>query len=145
MRKPAPAWDPTCSAMPACWCAPPPKSAKPNGERLREYADSQLPLVEKSVLDDAPVYPEREQLALEFWLSKLRESLTADAPGTKLFLGKDSPEDAGGAAGEIQTGRPGTAHAIVGWRRGGDQGQRRSHDQICAGHRCRQPRRAQGL
>ena len=65
---------------------------KANGDRLREYGDSRLPLVEKSVLDDAPVYPEREQLALEFWLSKLRESLTADAPGTKLFLGKDSPE-----------------------------------------------------
>jgi hypothetical protein len=29
---------------------------------------------------------------LEFWLSKLRENLTADAPGTKTFLGKDSPE-----------------------------------------------------
>jgi hypothetical protein len=65
---------------------------KPNGERLPEYTDSKLPLLEKTVLDPAPVYPELEQLVLEFWLSKLRENLTVDAAGTKTFLGKDSPE-----------------------------------------------------
>jgi hypothetical protein len=67
--------------------------AKPNGERLREFTDARLPQVEKSVLDDHPVYPELEQLALEFWLSKLREYLTVDDPRTKVFLGRDSPED----------------------------------------------------
>ena len=66
--------------------------AKPNGERLPEYTDSRLALLEKRVLDAKPVYPELEQVVLEFWLSKLRENLTADAPGTKIFLGKDSPE-----------------------------------------------------
>ena len=65
---------------------------KPNGERLPDYTDSRLPLLEKRVLDDSPVYPELEQLLLEFWLSKLRENLTADSPGTKLFLGRESPE-----------------------------------------------------
>ena len=68
------------------------EKAKPNGERLPEYTDSQLPLLEKRILDVAPVYPEVEQMMLEFWLSKLREYLTADAVGTKTFLGKDSPE-----------------------------------------------------
>jgi hypothetical protein len=66
--------------------------AKPNGERLPEYTDSRLPLLEKRVLDNEPVYPELEAALLEFWLTKLREHLTADAPGTKTFLGKDSPE-----------------------------------------------------
>ncbi len=66
---------------------------KPDGDRLREYRDSQLPLVEKTVLDPQPVYPELEQMAIEFWLSKLRENLTADAPGTKTFLGSRSPEE----------------------------------------------------
>jgi hypothetical protein len=66
--------------------------AKPNGDRLPAYIDSQLPLLEKSLLDVQPIYPEVEQLVLEFWLSKLRENLTADAPGTKTFLNKDSPE-----------------------------------------------------
>jgi len=68
------------------------EKAKPNGERLPEYTDSQLPLLEKRLLDASPVYPELEQLTLEFWLSKLREYMTADAPATKTFLGKDSPE-----------------------------------------------------
>ncbi len=68
------------------------EKAKPNGERLPEYTDSKLPLLEKRLLDAAPVYPEVEQLVLEFWLSKLRETLTADAAGTRTFLGKDSPE-----------------------------------------------------
>ncbi len=68
------------------------EKAKPNGDRLPEYTDSRLPLLGKRLLDAAPVYPELEQLMLEFWLSKLREYLTADAPGTKTFLGKDSPE-----------------------------------------------------
>jgi hypothetical protein len=66
--------------------------AKPNSDRLPEYTDSRLPLLEKRVLDEQPVYPELEQLQLEFWLSKLRENLTADAAGTKTFLGRESPE-----------------------------------------------------
>jgi hypothetical protein len=65
---------------------------KPNGERLREYTDSRLALVEKNLLDPEPIYPELEQLKLAFWLTKLRENLTADSPDTRLFLGKDSPE-----------------------------------------------------
>ena len=65
---------------------------KPNSERLPEYTDSRLALLEKRVLDDEPVYPDLEAAMLEFWLTKLREHLTADAQGTKVFLGKDSPE-----------------------------------------------------
>jgi hypothetical protein len=66
--------------------------AKPNGERLPEYTDSRLALLEKRVLDNEPVYPDLEKVVLEFWLTKLREHLTADAAGTKTFLGKESPE-----------------------------------------------------
>jgi hypothetical protein len=65
---------------------------KPSAERLPGYADSQLPLLEKQVLDVVPVYPSLEQQTLEFWLSKAREYLTADDPDTKLLLGRDSPE-----------------------------------------------------
>jgi hypothetical protein len=66
--------------------------AKPNGERLPEYTDSRLPLLEKTLLDVEPVTPALEQLKLEFWLTKVREYLTADAPETKALLGRDSPE-----------------------------------------------------
>ena len=68
------------------------EKSKPNTERLPEYTDSRLALLSKSILDPQPVYPDLEQVTLEFWLSKLRENLTADSDGTKLFLGKDSPE-----------------------------------------------------
>lgn len=68
------------------------EKSKPNTERLPEFTDSRLALLSKTILDPQPVYPELEQVALEFWLSKLREDLTADSDGTKLFLGKDSPE-----------------------------------------------------
>ena len=68
------------------------EKAKPNSDRLPAYTDSRLALLSKTLLDPQPVYPELEQVALEYWLSKLRENLTADASGTKIFLGKDSPE-----------------------------------------------------
>ncbi|HVV27835.1 MAG TPA: S46 family peptidase [Rhizomicrobium sp.] len=80
--------------------------AKPDKERLPEYSDSKLPLLEKTVLDPQPVYPELEQLALEFWLSKLRENLTADAQGTKVFLGKDSPETLAARLAKSELGDP---------------------------------------
>jgi hypothetical protein len=66
---------------------------KPSAERLPGYADSQLPLLEKRVLDPRPLYSSLEQQLLEFWLSKSREYLTADSPYTRLLLGRDSAED----------------------------------------------------
>jgi hypothetical protein len=66
--------------------------AKPSADRLPGYADSQLALLEKEVLDPTPVEAPLEQAALEFWLSKAREYLTADDPNTAILLGRDSPE-----------------------------------------------------
>jgi hypothetical protein len=66
---------------------------RPNSERLPGFTDSGLPLLEKEVTDAKPVDPRLEQLELEFWLTKVREYLTADARETKLMLGKDSPEE----------------------------------------------------
>jgi hypothetical protein len=68
---------------------------------LPRYTDSQLPAVEKEVLDPTPVQAPLEQLVLEYWLSKTRELLTADHPATRLLLGKDSPE---ALAGELVSG-----------------------------------------
>jgi hypothetical protein len=66
---------------------------KPNSERLPDFTDSRLTLLEKQVTDAKPIDPRLEQLELEFWLTKVREYLTADAPETKLMLGEDSPEE----------------------------------------------------
>ena len=85
---------------------------KPNGERLREYTDSRLALLSKSLLDPQPVYPDLEKLALGFWLSKLRENLTADAPGTKTFLGKDSPENLAERLAGSKLGDPAVRKAL---------------------------------
>jgi len=79
---------------------------------LREYTDSRLALLSKSLLDPQPVYPDLERLVLSFWLSKLRENLTADAPGTKTFLGKDSPENLAARLTESKLGDPNVRKAL---------------------------------
>lgn len=75
--------------------------SKPNAERFPGYSDSQLPLVEKRLLDERPIYPWLDQLTMEWSLSKSREYLGADDPQTKLMLGKESPE---GLATRLITG-----------------------------------------
>jgi hypothetical protein len=67
--------------------------AKPSAERLRGYADSDLPLLEKELLDPQPVYPDLERIGLTLWLSKTREYLTVDNPLVRHLLGNESPEE----------------------------------------------------
>jgi len=85
---------------------------KPSAERLPGYADSQLPLLEKQVLDPAPVYPSLEQQTLEFWLSKAREYLTADDPDTTLLLGRQSPEQLSAGLAMSRLGDASTRKAL---------------------------------
>jgi hypothetical protein len=66
--------------------------SKPNAERLPGFSESALPLVEKRLLDERPIYPWLDQLTMEWSLSKSREYLGADDPQTRLLLGKESPE-----------------------------------------------------
>jgi hypothetical protein len=86
--------------------------SKPSPERLPGFGDSQLPLLEKQVLDPRPTYPDLEQVTLEFWLSKAREYLTADAPGTRLLLGKDSPEQLAASLAASKLGDPAMRKAL---------------------------------
>ncbi len=65
---------------------------KPNAERLPGYTESALPLLEKQVLDERPVYPWLEELQLSWSLSKAREYLGPDDPDSRLLLGTESPE-----------------------------------------------------
>ena len=85
---------------------------KPSAERLPGYADSQLPLLEKEVLDVKPVEPALEQQLLEFWLSKSREYLTADNQYTHLLLGRDSPEDLSAKLAQSRLGDPAVRKAL---------------------------------
>lgn len=64
---------------------------KPNGERLREYADARLPQLKANVLSNKPIYDEFEITTLAWSLSKMRETLGASHPVVKKVLGAKSP------------------------------------------------------
>ena len=66
--------------------------AKPDAERLPDYTQSALPLLEKQVTDAKPVYPWLDELLMEWSLSKGREYLGVDDPDSRLLLGAESPE-----------------------------------------------------
>ena len=66
--------------------------AKPDGERLREYAEARMPATRAGLLAESPLYPDYEQMKLSWSLSKLRERLGVDHPFVRQVLGKDSPE-----------------------------------------------------
>ena len=65
---------------------------KPDADRLPGYTDSDIPLAEKRLLDEQPIYPWLETLRLSFSLSKTREYLGPDDAQVKLMLGRESPE-----------------------------------------------------
>ncbi len=65
---------------------------KSNEQRLREYADSNLPKISSSLLASTPVYPDFEQLTLSFSLDKLREALGPDDAVVRKLLSQDSPD-----------------------------------------------------
>lgn len=65
---------------------------KPDGERLREFAEAGLPAVQARLLADVPVYPNYEKVKLGWSLTKLRERLGTDHPFVQQILGKKSPQ-----------------------------------------------------
>ncbi|HEY9218442.1 MAG TPA: S46 family peptidase [Phenylobacterium sp.] len=65
---------------------------KPGPERLSEYGEARLPLVERHLLEARSIDPELEEIFIGFWLSKTREYLTVDDPAVTLLLGRESPE-----------------------------------------------------
>ena len=66
--------------------------AKPAGQRLPEYGESRMALLEKRLLDARRIEPALEELYLRFWLSKTREALGTDAGEVQALLGRESPE-----------------------------------------------------
>jgi hypothetical protein len=65
---------------------------KPDGERLPEFRDANLPAVQQQVESDVPFYPQYEQTVLSWSMEKLRQTLGADDPTVHQVLGKQSPE-----------------------------------------------------
>jgi len=65
--------------------------AKPTAERLPEFSDARLPLVEKALLDSQPTDVGLEALLLETWLADTRSTLGADDPAAAVFLDQAEP------------------------------------------------------
>lgn len=66
--------------------------SKSNEQRLREYAESNLPKVASGVLAATPLYPDFEQVRLSFSLDKMREALGPDDAVIRQLLRSESPE-----------------------------------------------------
>jgi hypothetical protein len=66
--------------------------AKPNAQRLREFQDAALPIVQARLAAPVPVYPDLERVTLTHNLTKMREWLGADDPYVRALLGNDSPQ-----------------------------------------------------
>ncbi|HVP42653.1 MAG TPA: S46 family peptidase [Terriglobales bacterium] len=73
---------------------------KPNGERLREYRDSNLPSVEQELFSTAPVYKDLEIARLTFSLENMRDVMGADNEVLKKVLNGRSPAEVAKAAVE---------------------------------------------
>jgi Peptidase S46 len=66
--------------------------AKRNTDRLREFTDASLPLIQRELYAHVPVYPELEVLTLSFSLERMREWLGPDNPVIRRLLSKESPD-----------------------------------------------------
>ncbi len=66
---------------------------KSNEKRFHEFTDSALPQLKQGLFSTAPIYDDLEISMLTFWLTKLREDLTADNAFVKKVLGQKSPEE----------------------------------------------------
>ncbi len=64
---------------------------KPNGERLKEYADARRESLELDLFSDKPIYPDFEILKLGDSLTDLAEHLGADDPTVRAVLQGKSP------------------------------------------------------
>ena len=65
---------------------------KPNGERLREFRDSNLPSVYQELYSEAPIYPEYEEWKLAAGLRAFRSQFGNTHPLVVKILGKEPAE-----------------------------------------------------
>jgi hypothetical protein len=66
---------------------------KPNQDRLREFSEAALPVMQRDLYARVPVYPEFEQLTLSFSLERMREWLGPDHPVVRRLMSKESPDE----------------------------------------------------
>ncbi|MGC1520990.1 MAG: S46 family peptidase, partial [Steroidobacteraceae bacterium] len=69
------------------------EAGKPDGQRLEEYADANLPALRQEIESPAPIHAELEKTMLAWWLTKVREYLGTGDADVRTLLGKRSPEE----------------------------------------------------
>jgi hypothetical protein len=69
------------------------EAAKPDGQRLEEYADANFPALRLQIVSPAPIHAELEKTVLAWWLTKVREYLGTTDPNVRSLLGDHSPEE----------------------------------------------------
>jgi hypothetical protein len=74
------------------------EAPKPNGERLKEFADARLPQLKQNLLAKRPIYDELEIATLAWSLTKMREDLGPDHPVIQRVFGRRSPIEIATAA-----------------------------------------------
>ena len=70
------------------------ETRKPNGERLREYNDANLPAIEQAIYSTAPVTASMETAVIAEYLRFLRQQMGADDETVKAVLHGLTPEEA---------------------------------------------------
>jgi hypothetical protein len=66
---------------------------KPNADRLHEFTESALPLLQRDLYANVPVYPELEVLTLSYSLERMREWLGQDHPVVQRLMSRESPDE----------------------------------------------------
>jgi hypothetical protein len=66
--------------------------AKRNIDRLREFTDASLPMIQRELFARVPVYSELEVVTLSLSLERMREWLGPDHPMVRRLLSKESPD-----------------------------------------------------
>lgn len=69
------------------------EKTKPNGERLREYADASLPSLEQDLFSTAPIYKSLETVTLADSLTEMQQAMGEDNLIVRKLLGGKSAAD----------------------------------------------------
>jgi len=69
------------------------ESLKPNGDRLREFRDSDRPSLELALFSDEPIYPDYEIVKLTEYLTLTAQKLGVDDPAVRALLAGKSPAE----------------------------------------------------
>lgn len=69
------------------------EKTKPNGERLREYADSKLPSLEQQLFSTAPIYKSVETVDLADSLADMQQAMGENNPTVQKVLRGKTPDE----------------------------------------------------